>query len=62
MDRCRAGPRHDVHPFVVNGSAPVFISGHSLVKKWFTHREMEERRAFVAGRFCCKLLKLRDFL
>jgi hypothetical protein len=45
-DRSQAGLLHDVYCFVVNGCAPGIISGHDLVRIWFTAFETEERRAF----------------
>jgi hypothetical protein len=57
------GLRRDVHHFVVNRGAPELFPVMSLVKKWFTPREMEERRAFVrAGCPGRKLLKVNVFL
>ena len=39
----RAGPRHDVHRFVVNGSAPELFPAMNSVKDWFIRRETGER-------------------
>jgi len=39
------------------------ISGHDLVKKWFTRCKLEERRAFVRGGATFHIrLKIRDIL
>jgi hypothetical protein len=46
MDRCWAGPRHDVHRFVVNGSAPELFPVMWLIKKLFIGRKTKERHAF----------------
>jgi hypothetical protein len=61
--RCQAGPRHNVHHFVVNRGAPELFPVMSLVKKEFTRREIEERRAFGReGATCYNILKKRDIL
>ena len=57
------GTRHNVHRFVVNKGAPDLFPVMSLVKKEFTRREMEERRAFGwGGAICYNLLKRLDIL
>jgi hypothetical protein len=62
-DPRQAGPRRDVNGFVVNGSAPELFTVMSLVKKEFTRREIEERRAFGrGGATFCNILKKRDIL
>jgi len=53
----------DVNGFVVNGSAPELFPVMSLVKKEFTRREIEERRAFGrGGAICYNVLKILDIL
>ena len=41
-----AKQRHDVHRFVVNGSAPELFPAMYSVKDWFIRRETGERCAF----------------
>jgi hypothetical protein len=55
--------RHDVHRFVVNGSAPELFPVMCLVKKQFTRRGREERRALDwTGMICYNSLKKLVFL
>jgi hypothetical protein len=57
------GLRRDVNGFVVNRGAPDLFPVMSLVKKEFTRREIEERRAFGrGGAICYNALKRRDIL
>jgi hypothetical protein len=56
-----AAPRRS--SFVVNGGPPELFPVMSLVKKEFTRREIEERRAFGrAGEISYNLLKKQDIL
>jgi hypothetical protein len=52
-----------VNRVMVNECAPGFISGHYLVRIWFTGRDGAERRAFGGGdEICYNLLKKRHIL